>query len=409
MAEPNRIQVLLAPNAFKGTLSAHEVCSALAAGVSRAVPEARVVCLPLADGGDGFRATLVAAAGGWATRHRVSGPLGEPIRAAVGWLPGSPSPTAVIELAAADGLARIGRPSPKTAADASTRGLGALIRAALARGPAQILVGLGGSASTDGGAGMARALGYRFLRSDGSEIPEGGGGLGQLHHIVAEAVDWRLAAVPLLAACDVTNPLLGPSGAAAVYAPQKGADQATVALLEAGLGRLAEVAARDLGSSGMEAEPGSGAAGGTGFGLLAFCRARLTPGAILVANELGLDGQLAASDLVLTGEGRFDLASLTGKAPGEVARRARRAGVPCVVIAGSSAPGAAAALGDLGASLLETGGEIDALAGADPRTLAGIRRRSRAALARAAFQACAQTPLPRAPRRRSAGRDGRAQ
>lgn len=389
MIATRRLRVLLAPNAFKGTLSAFEVCSAMAVGVRRALPEAHLTCLPLADGGDGFLATLVAAGGGQTTRHRVAGPLLEPIWGRIGWLPGGVRETAVIELASAAGFARIDRPSAQTAATASTRGLGELIRAGLRRAPAEILVGIGGSASTDGGAGMARALGYHFLRADGSEIPEGGLGLRQLHHIESALVDPRLAAVRVLAACDVTNRLLGRRGAAAVYGPQKGADRGTVTGLEAGLRRLAEVAGRDLGSSGLEARPGSGAAGGTGFGLLAFCGARLAPGADLVANACGLDGELARADLVLTGEGRFDLGSLQGKVPGAVARRARRAGVACVVIAGSSEPGAGEALRRFGSHLLETGGDISALAAGDPHTRALIRRRSRAALGRAAVRACA--------------------
>lgn len=394
MIAKSPLRVLVAPNAFKGTLSAFEVASAMAAGVRRALPEAQITCLPLADGGDGFRATLVAASGGRTSRHRACGPLLEPVWARVGWLPGRSGETAVIELASVAGIARIARPSPHTAATASTRGLGELIRAGLRGGPAEILVGIGGSASTDGGAGLARALGYRLLRADGGEIPEGGLGLRQLDRIESDRVDPRLARVRVVAASDVTNRLLGRRGAAAVYGPQKGADRATVAGLEAGLHRLAEVAGRDLGTSGLEVRPGAGAAGGTGFGLLAFCGARLAPGADLVANACGLDGALARADLVLTGEGRFDRETLHGKVPGEVARRALRAGVRCVLIAGSSEPGAGEALRRLGAQLLETGGDVSGLAAGDRHTRTLIRRRSRTALGRAAALACGLPTQP---------------
>ncbi|MHB1525737.1 MAG: glycerate kinase [Candidatus Dormibacteria bacterium] len=393
MTNSRPIRVLLAPNAFKGTMSAVQACSAMAAGVRQALPLASVVRLPMADGGDGFLATLVAARGGSRSHHLVPSPLLEPIRAPIGWLPGASRPTAVIELAAAGGLARIAHPSPRTAETASTRGLGALIGAALERTPELILVGIGGSASSDGGAGMARALGYRFLKADGAEILEGGIGLLQLHHIDAGQVDPRLAAARVLAACDVTNPLLGPQGAAAVYAPQKGADQLTAARLEAGLQRLAEVAGRDLGTAGLEGRPGSGAAGGAGFGLVAFCGAHLAPGIDLVAEACDLDHQIAGADLVLTGEGSFDLGSLQGKVPGEVARRARLAGVPCLVIAGSSSAEARAALGRLSARLLETGTDVSGLERGDPHETAMIRRRARAAVRRAAVRACAMVAV----------------
>ncbi len=389
MTDPRPTRVLLAPNAFKGTMSAVQACSAMAAGVRQVLPRAKVVRLPMADGGDGFLATLVAARGGSTTQHLVPGPLLEPIRAPIGWLPGTAFPTAVIELAAAGGIARIAHPSPRTAAAASTRGLGALIGAALERAPELILVGIGGSSSSDGGAGMARALGYRLLKTDGEEIPEGGSGLRRLHHIEAGQVDPRLAAVRVLVACDVTNSLLGPLGAAAVYAPQKGADPLTAARLEAGLHRLAQVAGRDLGTAGLEHRPGSGAAGGTGFGLVAFCGAQLTPGVDLVAEACDLDGQMAGADLVITGEGSFDLGSLQGKVPGEVARRARSAGVQCMVITGSSQAEARGALERLGARLLETGTDISGLERGDPRETALIRRRARAAVRRAAVRACA--------------------
>ena len=389
-----RRHVLLAPNAFKGTLTASQACAAMAAGVRRAWPTSEVVALPLADGGDGFQQTVVRAHGGRTTLHLVPGPLlVEPVQAPIGWFAGPDGLTAVIELAAVAGIALIASPCPATACTASTTGLGVLVLACLRRSPKRILIGIGGSSSTDGGAGMARALGYRLLREDGTEIPEGGLGLLQLDHIDDSLVDPRLAAVEVLGACDVPNPLLGPLGAARVFGPQKGADPSTVARLEEGLTRLAAVVRRDLDKGGLEHSPGSGAAGGTGFGLVAFCGACLTSGVQLVADACDLDGHLSAADLVMTGEGRFDLQSLEGKVPGEVARRAWRGGITCFIIAGSSQPEARPAAQELGAHLIDTDTDVTALNQGDPRDLAVMRRRARAGLRRAAIHACGTADL----------------
>lgn len=389
-AVPRRsgVRVLLAPNAFKGTVTAIQACAAMAVGVRQGWPLAEVVELPMADGGDGFLHTLVGARGGTLTHHLVPGPLLNPVRAPIGWLTGSSGTVAVVELAAASGISLIPRPSPASAGTASTRGLGALIRLALQHSTPTILVGIGGSCSTDGGTGMARALGYRFRRADGAEIPDGGLGLLQLERIESDAVDPILATVHVLAACDVTNPLLGPQGAPTVYGPQKGADPSTVAMLEEGLAHLVEVADRDLGTVGLDLVPGSGAAGGTGFGLLAFCQAQLLPGVELVADACALEAQLARADLVITGEGHLNLQSLDGKVPGEVARRARKAGVPCFVIVGSSAADASSAVRQLGAHLIETNTDVSALGQGDARETARLRRRARADLRLAAARVC---------------------
>ena len=387
-------RVLLAPNAFKGTLTARQACAAMAAGVRRAWPTSEVVALPLADGGDGFQQTVVRAHGGTTTLQLVPGPLlVERVPAPIGWFSGTDGRTAVIELAAAAGLALICSPNPATAGAASTRGLGVLIGACLRRPADTILVGVGGSASTDGGAGMARALGYRFVGSDGLEIPEGGLGLRELEHIDSDAVNPLLARVRLIAACDVTSPLLGAQGAAAVYGPQKGADSPTVAELEEGLARLAEVAGRDLGTAGLDLIPGSGAGGGTGFGLLAFCDANLLPGVEVVAEVSGLGTRLDCADLVITGEGRFDLQSLEGKVSGEVARRAQDAGIPCFVIAGSSTAEAKLALRQLGAHLIETRTDVRLLGRGDSRETGRLRRRVQADLREAAARVCGMTEL----------------
>ncbi|MGH7608561.1 MAG: glycerate kinase family protein [Candidatus Dormibacteria bacterium] len=345
---PSRVtlRVLVAPNSFKGTLSASAAAAAIALGVERARPGSQTVLKPMADGGDGFLETLLAAwPGGRRTHHQVSGPLGAEVRAEIGWIERRGG-TAVLELAAAAGLALVGHPSPESAARAGTRGLGELIEIARSQGAAEILVGLGGSASTDGGAGLATGLGYRLLDRAGRQITPGGGGLLALEGIVAPPGYAQRSRV--VAACDVANPLLGPSGAAAVYAPQKGADAATVRRLERALERLARVADRDLGPSAAARRPGAGAAGGTGFGLLRFAGAELVPGARLVAEAVGLDQALEVCDLVITGEGRFDLQSLEGKATGEVVLRARARGLPCTVLAGSAAPEALARLEGLG-------------------------------------------------------------
>jgi glycerate kinase len=239
---------------------------------------------------------------------------------------------------------------------------------------------------------MARALGYRFIGADGGEIPEGGLGLLELDRIDTAEVDPRLAGVEVVAACDVDNPLLGPSGAAAVYGPQKGADRRLVQQLELGLSQLAQVAARDLGTTGLELRPGSGAAGGTGFGLVAFLGARLARGVEVVADAVGLDRLLESCDLVLTGEGRFDLQSLEGKVPGEVARRARRLGVPCLVIAGSVEVEALRQLHELGGQLVEAAANLRGLDPADSRQLSLIRRRAGRRLQMVSAQACGLAP-----------------
>lgn len=335
-ARPITLAVVVAPNSFKGTLSAAEAAQAIAAGVDQAWPRSEVVLKPLADGGDGFLDTLLAAAGGRRTEHQVPGPLGSPVIAPIGWLASAAGESAVIEMASCCGLTLVPAPGPASAGLASSRGLGELLRLALAPRPVQVLVGLGGSASTDGGAGVAQALGCLLLDRHGDQIPPGG--LGLLELVRIEATDSVPALRPgqVVAACDVTNPLLGQEGAAAVYGPQKGADPETVDRLERGLEQLARVVAQDLGIEGLENRPGMGAAGGAGFGLASFCGAQLTSGVELVASVVGLDQALDQAELVFTGEGRFDEASLQGKVVGEVLRRSAARDLPCVVLAGSA-------------------------------------------------------------------------
>ncbi len=371
--------VVIAPNAFKGTCSALEAARAIARGVADVWPAAPVRLAPMADGGDGFAEVLRRATGGRGQRHRVQGPLGRPAIGAMAWLGGRHRGTVAIELATASGLRLVGRPTPTTAARASTTGLGELIARALDQGARRILVGVGGSASTDGGAGLATALGYRLLDARGRALPPGGGALRRLAGIDADQRHPGLAAVEVLVACDVDTPLLGRHGAAAVFAPQKGADPATVRALAAGLARLARVVARDLGVGGGGA-PGMGAAGGSAFGLHAFCGGRLVPGAALVADLTEIDAALRGARVALTGEGRFDAQSLRGKAPLEVMRRAAAAGVPRVLLAGAVEPAAERALADLGGACL--------VLGDGPQSLAAARRETPAALRRAAARAC---------------------
>ncbi|HEX3605211.1 MAG TPA: glycerate kinase, partial [Candidatus Dormibacteraeota bacterium] len=266
--------------------------------------------------------------------HRVTGPLGDPVDARLGWL--DPR-TAVVELAEASGLRLVtGR---LDALRATSRGTGELIATALDGGATRILAGIGGSACTDGGAGLAAALGVRLLDAGGAPLAGGGGELARLARVDARGRHPGLAGRRLEVAVDVASPLLGPAGAAAVFGPQKGADAAGVAVLEAGLRRLVEVVERDTSADpALASRPGAGSAGGCGYGLAALCGAALLPGAALVCDTVGLDAALEGADLVLTGEGRLDASTAAGKAPAEVALRARRAGVPCIALAGAVGP-----------------------------------------------------------------------
>ncbi len=329
------MRVVCAPNAYKGALDARAAAAALARGVAAA--GADPVELPVADGGDGTLDVLLGAAGAAARveRRRVTGPRGDPVDARLGWLDAG---TAVVELAEASGLRLLG--DDLDALTATSRGTGELIAAALDGGASRIVVGIGGSACTDGGAGLAAALGVRLLDRAGNDLGDGGGALAGLAAVDLGGRHPGLDRCRIEVAVDVASPLLGGGGAAAVFGPQKGADAAAVAVLEAGLRRLAEVAVGDAGvDPGLAGRPGAGSAGGCGYGLAALCGAILLPGAELVCDTVGLDAALDGAGLVLTGEGRLDASTAAGKAPAEVARRARRAGVPCVAIAGGLGEG----------------------------------------------------------------------
>jgi glycerate kinase len=319
----------------------------MARGVARAWPSSDLRILPLSDGGDGFLEAILHGRPHQLVWTEAEDALGRPHPVPWGSLDGGR--LAVLELARAVGIAGLPPPTPRSAATSGTEGLGAVLTAALATAPQRLVIGLGGSASTDGGVGVARRLGYRLLDRAGRDLPSGGAALAKLDRIVAPA-QGRPARADIVGACDVTAPLLGPSGAARVFSPQKGADATTVSALEVGLERLRQVVARDLLVEAADL-PGAGAAGGTGFGLVAFCGARLLPGVELVAELVGLDSELDLVRLVVTGEGRVDRESFAGKVVGEVVRRAHERGVPCLVVAGSADPSAALQLGTLGAAL----------------------------------------------------------
>ncbi len=345
------LRVVVAPDSFKGSLTSVEVADAIAAGWRAARPADVVERVPLADGGAGSTDALLAA-GGWELREAgVHDPLGTTVDAR--WLADVAGRRAFIEMAEASGLARVPAESRPTAAGrASTRGTGELIRAALDAGFLDIVLGVGGSATTDGGAGALVALGAVVRDGRGDPVGPGGLALADVASVDLDGLDGRLAHLRLRIASDVTNPLCGPSGAAAVYGPQKGASPAEVELLDAALARWAATLATAAGHDAAD-EPGAGAAGGTAFAFLAI-RDRigslgLVPGVAMLAEEVGLRERIAAADLVVTGEGRIDAQTAFGKTALGVARIAREERVPCVAIGGAVEPAGAAALGVLGA------------------------------------------------------------
>jgi glycerate kinase len=325
------MKIVLAPNAFKGSMTAMHAALAMGRGVRAAFPGAEVVAVPVADGGDGLAEVLIDALGGEARVVTVQGPLGEPVQATLCLVPALG--LAAVEMAAASGLALLAS-EERDPTRTTTYGTGELIRAALDLGARRIVVGIGGSATTDGGIGMAAALGVRLLDAAGNPVAPVGGALGQIRRIDMSGLDPRLAQLRCEAICDVDNPLLGLHGAAHVYGPQKGATPAQVAELDAGLAHLADLIQADLGLD-IRDLPGAGAAGGLGAGLRAFLGAELRRGVDLVLDLVGLDASLPGADLVITAEGQIDFQTAFGKAPAGVAERARARGVPCLAIAGS--------------------------------------------------------------------------
>lgn len=360
------MKVVVAPDKFKGSLSAVEAARAMAEGIKDAEPAAVVVLCPMADGGEGTVEAVAAATGAQVREEEVSGPLPDQ-RAKARWalLPeGAPGTsllregkTAVIEMAQTSGLWLV-PPDKQDPLITTTLGTGQLIKSALDAGCSQVIVGIGGSATVDGGTGMASALGYRFLDGEGRELPPGGGSLERIVSIDSSDRDLRLSGTEVLVACDVDNPLVGDDGAAAVYGPQKGATPEQVAALERGLRRLGEMIEDQLGVEVLELS-GAGAAGGLGAGLVAFCGARITSGVELVAEITGLRDKIEGADLVLTGEGSFDAQTTRGKAPAGVARIAGRMGVPAAVVAGRLVGDAGADLGPGAAAFSVVPGPMD--------------------------------------------------
>jgi glycerate 2-kinase len=342
------LRVLVAPDSFKGSLDPLQVARALAEGWRRARPLDQARLIPLADGGEGTLEAIKASGGEWQELPvHARDPLGRALRAT--FL--RRGQQGIVEMAAASGLSRLAH-DERDALAASTLGTGQVLAAAIGLGVREVVVGLGGSATTDGGAGLLVALGVRFLDDAGDELPPGGGALGRLAHVDLSEVSPVLAEVHLTVASDVTNPLLGERGAAATYGPQKGADERQVAQLDANLARYADLLEAAVGRS-MRDRPGAGAAGGTTFGLLAiadrFAGFEVRPGVEVVMELTGFDQALAESDVVLTGEGRVDAQTGFGKTAMGVARRARSAGVACVCFGGGVLPEGIAALGEQGA------------------------------------------------------------
>jgi glycerate 2-kinase len=325
------VRYLVAPLEFKGSLTAAEAAEAMRQGLERAGPGNEVEVLPLADGGPGTAEALVAALGGTWHTLPVHDPLGRLVEATYGtWAGGT---AGIVEMAQASGLVRLA-PGERNARRASSFGTGELIRAAVLTGVRTLMVGLGGSATNDGGAGLLQALGVRLRDVQGRELPPGGAALRDLARMDLDGALRQMREVELTCVTDVTNPLTGPKGASAVYGPQKGATNADVALLDSALAHFAEVVRRQLGLD-VSREPGMGAAGGLGFGLRVVFGARMVRGFEHIAQMVHLDERLAGCDVVLTGEGRLDAQSRQGKGPVALAERARRAGKEVVVFAGS--------------------------------------------------------------------------
>jgi glycerate kinase len=324
------MKVVIAIDSFKGSVSSLEGSREIALGIKSVYPDANTVILPLADGGEGTTEALVSATGGRFRSIQVTGPLGEPVQAAYGIL--GNGQTAVIEVAAACGLplVPIERRNPLFT---TTFGVGELIHDAISQGCREFVIGLGGSATNDAGIGMLQALGYRFMDEDGNEVGYGGDALMRVRRIITAQVCPELESCRFQVACDVNNPLYGPTGAAYVFAQQKGANADMVKVLDDGLASFADIVERELGSH-MQSIPGAGAAGGLGGAFAVFLQGELQSGASLVLDKIGIEEELYGTDIVITGEGRLDGQTSMGKAPLGIARLAEQHGVPVIALAG---------------------------------------------------------------------------
>ena len=328
------VNIVIAPDSFKESLSATGVAQAIAAGIQAVMPQAQVLCLPMADGGEGTLDAVLAVTGGERRELEVTDALGRPRLAQWGWLPNE---TAVIEMASAAGLEHIAS-TDRDPARADTHGVGKLILAALDAGARQIVLTAGGSATNDAGSGMLRALGLQFFDRNDQPLSPGGMALTDLTRLDASLLDARLTSVEITVATDVRNPLCGPDGASAVFGPQKGATPELVSQLDQALGQFAHITAQTTGQD-MQNHPGAGAAGGLGFAALAWMGARMRPGVEVVAQLANLEKAVAQADLVFTGEGRMDAQTLQGKTPWGVMRIAKEHQVPVIAITGSLGQG----------------------------------------------------------------------
>jgi glycerate 2-kinase len=329
------MKIVIAPDSFKESMTAATVCRAVEAGFKKVFPDAKYKHSPVGDGGEGTVQSVVDATGGKRITVEVTGPIGEPVEAFYG-ITGD-GKTAVIEMAEASGLHLVPR-EMRNPLVTTTFGTGELILDALKHGVERIVIGLGGSATNDGGAGMAQALGVKFLDENGMALKGCGGLLNKLERIDVSGLDPRLKSVTVEAACDVTNPLTGPLGASAVFGPQKGATPKMVDFLNTCLKKYGEVIEKDLGFA-VDDMPGAGAAGGLGAGVVSFLGGELRSGIDLVLDVIGFENVLEGADLVIVGEGQIDSQTVHGKAPVGVAKRAQSAGIPVIAIAGSIGDG----------------------------------------------------------------------
>lgn len=328
----DKLSVLIASDSFKGSVSSMGIANLLEEGIHRVVPDCEVRKFAIADGGEGTVEAIVSATNGTIREVEVSGPLGETVVAHYGFIG---EDTAILEMAEASGITLIEQNSDN-ARRASTWGVGQVILDAVDHGARRIYIGLGGSATSDGGAGMAKALGVRFLNADGEEIPCGLVGLSELASIDCSQMTGKLEGIEVIALTDVTNPLTGPDGAVCVFGPQKGIPADDVKKLDGWMARYAEILNATVGRA-VDAVPGSGAAGGLGAALVAFCGARIQRGIETLLDIIGLEDAMDGVDLVITGEGRMDSQSAFGKAPIGVAKRAKRHGIPVVAVVGGRA------------------------------------------------------------------------
>lgn len=327
------MRIIVAPDSYKGCLTAWEVAERIESGLFQVWPDAEIIKIPIADGGEGTVQALVRATQGSIVPVDVIGPLAVPTRAYFGIL--GDGETAVIEMAVASGLPLVPK-QKRNPAITTTYGTGQLIKAALDSGCKKMIIGIGGSATNDGGAGVVQALGVKLLNQQGEDLSFGGGQLSMLHSIDTSGIDPRLKEMKIVVACDVDNPLCGARGASAVYGPQKGATIEMLEELDRALHHYSVVIERDLGKAVRDI-PGAGAAGGLGAGLIAFLDAKLKPGIEIILEATDFTEKVKSADLVITGEGRMDAQTTCGKAPVGVARMAKRFGVPVIAIAGSVA------------------------------------------------------------------------